>query len=46
MRVHVWTINDDDAIDRMLALENLSGIITDFPQKLMQRMDGEEDAGE
>lgn len=44
LRVHVWTINDDEAMDRMLALENLSGIITDYPEKLMQRMDGAGDA--
>jgi len=46
LRVHVWTINDDEAIDRMLALENLSGIITDFPEKLMQRMDEQADKTE
>ena len=42
LRVHVWTINDDEAMDRMLNIDNLSGIITDFPSKLMQRMDARE----
>jgi len=37
--VHVWTINDDDAMDRMLAVDNLAGIMTDFPEKLVQKIE-------
>ncbi len=37
--VHVWTINDDDAMDRMLDVDNLAGIMTDFPEKLMQKIE-------
>ena len=37
--VHVWTINDDDAMDRMLDVDNLAGIMTDFPERLMQKIE-------
>ena len=37
--VHVWTINADDAMDRMLDVNNLAGIMTDFPEKLMQKIE-------
>jgi len=37
--VHVWTINGDDAMDRMLDVDNLAGIMTDFPEKLMKKIE-------
>ena len=37
--VHVWTINDDEAMERMLDVDNLAGIMTDFPEKLMQKIE-------
>ena len=39
LRVHVWTVNDSEAMDRMLNVDNLAGIMTDFPQRLMQKID-------
>ena len=46
IRVHVWTINDDDAMERMLAVEDLAGIMTDFPEKLMRKIDARSQATE
>ena len=37
IQVHVWTINDADAIDSLLAL-NVDGIISDFPARVAERI--------
>jgi len=44
--VHVWTVNDSEAMDRMLNVENLAGIMTDFPQRLMQKIDAKASSAE
>lgn len=46
IRVHVWTINDDEAMDRMLNVDNLAGIMTDFPAKLMLKMNAQSSEGD
>ena len=35
MRVHVWTVNDSDAMQRLIDL-NVDGIMTDYPQRLLK----------
>jgi len=35
MRVHVWTVNDSDAMRRLIDL-NVDGIMTDYPQRLLK----------
>ena len=37
MRVQVWTINDKDAMQRLLKL-GVDGIMTDYPQKLLAQI--------
>jgi glycerophosphoryl diester phosphodiesterase len=34
MRVQVWSVNDVDAMQRLLEL-GVDGIMTDYPQRLM-----------
>jgi glycerophosphoryl diester phosphodiesterase len=46
LRVHVWTVNENEAMDRMLNVENLAGIMTDFPQMLMQKIDAKASSAE
>lgn len=36
IHIHVWTINDPDEIERLLAM-GVDGLVTDFPQRVAQR---------
>lgn len=38
MPVHVWTVNEKDDMDRLLSL-GVDGIITDFPDRLLEVLD-------
>jgi glycerophosphoryl diester phosphodiesterase len=37
MKIIPWTVNDNDAIDRMLELK-VDGIITDYPEKVLKKL--------
>ena len=37
MKIIPWTVNDDAAIDRMIALQ-VDGIITDYPEKVFKKL--------
>jgi glycerophosphoryl diester phosphodiesterase len=38
LEVHAWTINDEDDMERMIAL-GVDGIITDYPDRLLDLLD-------
>jgi glycerophosphoryl diester phosphodiesterase len=35
MRVHVWTVNDDKTMKQLIKL-GVDGIMTDYPQRLLE----------
>jgi glycerophosphoryl diester phosphodiesterase len=39
VRIHVWTINDPDELERFLAM-GVDGIMTDFPDRLLEIIPG------
>jgi glycerophosphoryl diester phosphodiesterase len=46
IRVHVWTYNDEDQLERLASTPGIAGIYTDFPQRLAPILERLRHAGE